>query len=126
MPDLTFQIESAQAVPYAASPLIHLNTRIACQDSHLEIQNILLQCQIQIEPTRRRYVASEQDNLRDLFGAPSRWGQTLRSILWSNSQLIVPRFVGHTVAAVPLPCTFDFNIASTKYFHGLEQGEIPI
>jgi hypothetical protein len=25
-----------------------------------------------------------------------------------------------------VPCTFDFNIASTKYFHGVESGEIPL
>jgi hypothetical protein len=25
-----------------------------------------------------------------------------------------------------VPCTFDFNIASTKYFEGLERGEIPL
>jgi Family of unknown function (DUF6084) len=25
-----------------------------------------------------------------------------------------------------LPCTFDFNVAATKYFHGLESGEIPL
>lgn len=126
MSDLNFHIESAEAVPYAASPLLHLKTRIACQESYLEIQNILLQCQIQIEPARRRYISPEQDHLRDLFGAPPRWGQTLRSILWSNSQIIIPRFVGHTIAAIPVPCTFDFNVASTKYFHGLESGEIPI
>jgi hypothetical protein len=25
-----------------------------------------------------------------------------------------------------VPCTFDFNVASTKYFHGLSEGEIPL
>jgi uncharacterized protein DUF6084 len=25
-----------------------------------------------------------------------------------------------------VPCTFDFNIAATKYFAGLEAGEIPL
>jgi hypothetical protein len=126
MADLTFQIEGAEAVPYAASPLLYLKTRIACVNSDLEIQNILLQCQIQIEPARRPYVADEQSNLRELFGAPARWSHTLRPILWANSQLVVPPFQGSTVVNVPIPCTFDFNVASTKYFHGLESGEIPI
>jgi hypothetical protein len=25
-----------------------------------------------------------------------------------------------------LPCTFDFNVATTKYFHALQSGEIPL
>ena len=25
-----------------------------------------------------------------------------------------------------VPCTFDFNVAATKYFHGVENGEIPL
>ena len=33
---------------------------------------------------------------------------------------------GSTVIEVPVPCTFDFNIAITKYIYGLENGELPI
>jgi hypothetical protein len=25
-----------------------------------------------------------------------------------------------------VPCSFDFNVAATKYFHSLEDGEIPL
>jgi len=25
-----------------------------------------------------------------------------------------------------VPCTFDFNIAATKYFHGLTSGDLPL
>jgi hypothetical protein len=25
-----------------------------------------------------------------------------------------------------VPCTFDFNIAATKFFHGVESGDIPL
>jgi hypothetical protein len=25
-----------------------------------------------------------------------------------------------------VPCSFDFDIAATKYFHGLEGGEVPV
>lgn len=27
---------------------------------------------------------------------------------------------------LPVPCTFDFNVAATKYFHGLGDGEVPL
>jgi Family of unknown function (DUF6084) len=126
MPELNFQIEGAEAVPYAASPQLNLKIRITDADPQCEIHNVLLQCQIQIEPARRRYVPAEQEKMRDLFGAPSRWSQTLRPLLWSNSSIVVPSFKGDILANVPVPCTFDFNVAATKYFHGLQDGEAPI
>jgi uncharacterized protein DUF6084 len=126
MPNLKFQLEGAEAVPCAATPLLHLKTRISSQHAGVEIQNILLQCQIQIEPTRRAYDSAERDNLRELFGASARWGQTLRPLLWTNAQVAVPAFEEATVVNVPLPCTFDFNVAVTKYLNGLQEGDIPL
>jgi hypothetical protein len=63
----------------------------------------------------------------DLFGTPDRWSQTLRSMLWTNLNMVVPAFPGSsTVADLHLPCTFDFNVAATKYFEGLTDGDIPL
>ena len=39
---------------------------------------------------------------------------------------MVPRFTGSAVAEIPVPCTFDFNVAATKYFHGLTSGDLPL
>src|SRR5947209_4280163 len=126
MPDLTFEVEGAGAVPYAASPTLALKLRVTNGEAGEPIQTIVLRCQIQIEATRRRYDAAEQERLRDLFGEPHRWGQTLRSTLWTNTSVVVPPFTGGTTFDLQLPCTFDFNVASTKYFAGLEGGEIPL
>lgn len=126
MPDLSLQVEGAEAVPFAASPLLNLKLRITNADAAEPIQTIALRCQIQLEVTRRRYSSEEQERLHDLFGEPERWGQTLRTMLWTHASIIVPPFVGSTVVELPLPCTFDFNIAATKYFAGLEDGEIPL
>jgi hypothetical protein len=30
------------------------------------------------------------------------------------------------VIEIPVPCTFDFNVAITKYIYGLEDGELPL
>jgi hypothetical protein len=38
----------------------------------------------------------------------------------------VPGFEDNTLADLLIPCTFDFNIAATKYFEGLTSGEIPL
>ena len=27
---------------------------------------------------------------------------------------------------LPVPCTYDFNVAATKYFYALEEGDIPL
>lgn len=113
-------------MPFAASPLLNLKLRVTNADAAEPIQTIALRCQIQLEVTRRRYSSEEQERLHDLFGEPERWGQTLRTMLWTHASIIVPPFVGSTVVEIPLPCTFDFNIAATKYFAGLEDGEIPL
>ena len=126
MPDLSFQVESVQAVPFAAVPLLafRLSVKNAVEDQ--AIHTVALRCQIQIDVTRRRYTADEQEKLRDLFGEPHRWGQTLRNMLWTQASTVVQPFSGSTVVELQVPCTFDFNVAATKYFGGLKDGDIPL
>ena len=126
MPDLSFQVESVEAVPFAAVPLLafRLSVKNAVEDQ--AIHTVALRCQIQIDVTRRRYTADEQEKLRDLFGEPHRWGQTLRNMLWTQASTVVQPFSGSTVVELQVPCTFDFNVAATKYFGGLEDGDIPL
>jgi hypothetical protein len=126
MPDLSFQVEGAEAVPYAVAPLLALKLRVVNSLADEPIQTVALRCQIQLEVTRRRYNPEEQERLRDLFGEPERWGQTLRTMLWTHTSAVVPPFTGSTTFDLQVPCTFDFNVAATKYFAGLEDGEIPI
>ncbi len=127
MPELTFDVAGAAPMPMAASPHLVFQLRISDSDPRpLPIPAVALRCQIRIEPTRRRYDAAEQRGLLDLFGEPARWGQTLRGLLWTHASLVVPSFTGHTVVDLPIPCTFDFNVAATKYFAALENGEVPL
>ncbi|MHB8391442.1 MAG: DUF6084 family protein [Acidobacteriaceae bacterium] len=126
MPDLQFQIEGAEAVQHAAAPLLALKLRITNVPDDQGIHTLSLRCQIQIEPARRRYAGAEQEKLRDLFGEPDRWSRTVRSLLWMNTSMVIPGFTSTTVADLQLPCTFDFNIATTKYFHALGTGDIPL
>jgi hypothetical protein len=126
MPELNFKVEGAEPVPYAASPLLNFKLRIsdAAGPDATRIPAVALRCQVRIEPTRRKYAVPEQERLLDLFGEPARWGQTLRSMLWTNTSLIVPPFTGETLVDLPVPCTYDFNLAATKYFYALEDGEV--
>jgi hypothetical protein len=127
MPDLNFQIEGVSMVPFAAVPTLAFQLRVENAAADETIHTIALRCQIQLEVTRRRYAPEEQQRLLDLFGDPDRWSQTLRSLLWTNANMVVPGFAGTaTVADLQVPCTFDFNVAATKYFEGLADGEIPL
>jgi len=127
MPELSFRIESASVVPFAAAPMLAFRLLIKNDASDEKIQTIALRSQIQIEVTRRRYEPQEQKRLLDLFGHPDRWSQTLRTLLWTHASVMVPGFEGgSTEVALQVPCTFDFNVAATKYFEGLAGGDIPL
>ena len=126
MPDLSFRIEEAVAVPFAAAPMLAFKLRLENEGATEKIHTVALRCQIQIDVTRRRYTPEEQSRMRDLFGEPDRWSQTLRSLLWTHASVVVPGFHGSTLVDLPVPCTFDFNVAATKYFAGLADGEIPL
>jgi hypothetical protein len=39
---------------------------------------------------------------------------------------MVQGFTGNTEVDLPLPCTFDFDVAAAKYLHALRDGEIPL
>ncbi len=125
MPDLSFQIEGVEATPNAAAPLLTFKVR-ATDAEKQPIHSIALRVQAQIEPTCRRYTPAEQEHLRELFGEPERWSQSLHPLLWTNTNVNVPAFDGSTIIDVPVPCTFDFNVAVTKYIYGLDAGEIPV
>ncbi len=126
MPDLNFKIEGAEAVPYAAAPLLAFKLRIENTLAEQTIHTVVLRAQIQIDVTRRHYSPQEQEKLTDLFGDPDRWSQTLRNMLWTHASVVVPEFEGAATIDLPVPCTFDFNVAATKYFHGLKDGDLPL
>lgn len=54
MPELSFQIEDAGAPAYSAIPAIALDLRLSNQPQDEAVHTIVLRCQVQIEPARRR------------------------------------------------------------------------
>ena len=126
MPELSFQIEEAQVAQFAATPELIFKLRVGNRFADERIHTIALRAQIQIETTRRRYTPEEQNRMLDLYGEPERWSQTLKTLLWTHANVVVPAFQGETIVDLHVPCTFDFNVAATKYFAGLSAGEIPL
>jgi hypothetical protein len=126
VPDLNFQVYHAEPEAFAAAPALIFKLGVSNANSAEPVHTVALRCQIMIEATGRRYSPEEQERLLDLFGEPERWGQTLRAMLWTHTSAIVPPFTDATVIDLRVPCTFDFNVAATKYFAGLESGEVPL
>ncbi len=125
MPELGFAVDGAAATPYAAVPTLAFKVRIT-NTTDEPIEAVSLQCQIRIEAPRRTYGTEEKRNLADLFGAPERFRETVRSFLWTHAATHVRGFSGSTTVDLPVGCTFDFEVTSTKYLYALETGEVPL
>jgi Family of unknown function (DUF6084) len=123
--ELTFDCVGARADRYAVTPGLTLQLRITDTGGD-QIDAIALRCQIRIEPHLRRYTAAEAQRLHDLFGDTDRWATTLKPLQLANLSTMVPGFTGSTTVDLPMPCTYDLEIASTKYFNGLDDGVVPL
>ncbi len=126
MPDLDFKVTGVEAAVNGAVPLIHFKLEVTNTPETDPVQSVLLQTQIQIHPTQRAYTPAEKEKLIELFGPPDQWGQTLRARLWAHANTTVRGFSHRTETILPVPCTYDLNVAATKYFYALEEGEVPL
>ena len=125
MSELSFFVIGAQAERYAAAPQLTLRVRVA-ETSGVPVYAMTLRAQIRIEPQLRRYDAGESDRLTELFGGPERYGDTLKSLLWTHVSQTVLAFQGETEFDVTIPCSYDFEVAAHKYLAALRGGEIPL
>jgi hypothetical protein len=126
MPDLNFQIAGVEASSRSLTPLLQFRLALTTSPENETIHGVLLNVQIQFECPQRSYNPAEKEKLIDLFGTPDRWGQTLRNRLWTRANATTGAFTGATEVRLDLPCTFDLNIAASKYFYALETSEIPL
>ncbi|MGI8539906.1 MAG: DUF6084 family protein [Rubrobacteraceae bacterium] len=125
MPDLSFEVEDAEVLEYAAVPSLVFKLRVENLEEEA-IRSVSLNTQVRISAAQRHYEASEQERLLEVFGEPHRWGQTLRSLLWTHTNLQVPPFTGSVVVDMPVTCTYDLEVVAAKYFYALEDGEVPL
>ena len=125
MAELSFDFIGARAERYAVVPSFTLQLRIS-ETTGQRVEAIALRCQIRIEPMRRRYTDAEAERLNDLFGETQRWSDTLKPLQFAMLNAMVPSFTGSTQIDLPVPFTYDLEIASTRYFSALDSGEIPL
>jgi len=125
MSDLDFEVLGVAPDPYAAAPTLLFRLGIT-ETTGVAVHSVALRCQLRIEPQRRRYTADEEERLLAIFGETPRWGDTLKPFLWTHASTMVAGFSGGTEVDLPVPCTYDFEVAAAKYLHALDAGEVPL
>jgi hypothetical protein len=125
MSDVSFQVLDVSPQRYAAVPTLLFRLGVQAPSGE-SIQNIALRCQIRIEPQQRKYSPSEEDRLVELFGDTPRWGDTLKPFLWTNVSLVLPGLEGASEVDLPVPCSYDLEVAACKFLHSLDSSEIPL
>jgi uncharacterized protein DUF6084 len=128
MTEFTFACTGVRADRYAAGPTLVFRLRITASDDSgaTPVHALALRCQLRIEPARRGYDGAEAAALTDLFGERSRWGSTLQPVRFADVPLMVSGFRGETEADLAVPCTYDMDIAATRYLAALDGGEVPL
>lgn len=116
-----FAISGIAVEQYAAAPTLSMTVLVSSDEP---VHALALRCQVRIDPQRRPYDDATAAGLRDLFGPRGRWVDTLRSLLWMNTSAMVPGFTGMTEVVLPLPLTYDFDVAAAKYLHAVGDGDI--
>jgi hypothetical protein len=122
---LEFTVLDAEPIEHAATPGVRLHLRVT-EPQGREVYTIALSTQINIDPARRTYDDTERERLVELFGAPERWSATTHSSQWARVDALVPSFSGETTFTIEVPCTYDLEVASAKYFDALTDGDIPL
>jgi hypothetical protein len=124
MTELSFACLDVQSERYAVAPTLLFRLRIDAAAGQ-RVRAIALRCQIRIEPARRGYGGREAERLLELFGERGRWGDTLKPFQFANTSTVVASFTGSTEVDVAVPCSYDMEVTAGRYFHALEDGEIP-
>jgi Family of unknown function (DUF6084) len=125
VPQPDFAVLGAAHLAFAAAPTM-VFTVTAAEPSELEIQSMSLSVQVMIDPARRGYDEPTRERLVELFGPPAGWTPSTQGLSWARVSAAVPSFKGETIFALELPCTYDLEVAATKYFYALPDGVVPL
>jgi Family of unknown function (DUF6084) len=124
--DLDFAVEDVAVARNSAIPALMFRLRISNSDANTPVENVMLQAQLRIEATHRSYTQSERERLVELFGNAADWDRALRSVVWTNASVLVPTFKETCSIELSIPCSYDFDLAATKFFFGVETGDVPL
>ena len=120
-----FECLGVRSEPYALTPTLAFTVRVT-ETAGAAVHAFALRCQLRVEPRRREYTDAEAERLTDLFGDRSRWDVTQRPMQWATVSTLVRGFTGSVDVDVPVPCSYDLEIASTRYFNALDDGTVAL
>jgi Family of unknown function (DUF6084) len=123
LPALAFEVEAAEPVRFAAAPTVAFTLHVT---SDRPVRSLALNTQIRVAPARRQYSARDQERLVELFGPPNRWGETLRTFRWEQVSALVAPFERDASIELAVPCTYDLEVATAKYFYALDDADVPL
>jgi Family of unknown function (DUF6084) len=103
-----------------------ISFRLRVDSGGASIRAVQLDVQIQIAARRRGYDPERQGGLWELFGTPDRWAETLRTLPWLRTTVVVPPFTGATTVELPVVCTYDLEVVAARYFASVGDGVVPL
>lgn len=123
--DVDFIAVDAIADRYAAAPMVMIRMR-AEELAGVPVHAATLRCQVRIDPLQRRYSDAEAAKVVDLFGGRERWGSSMHALQLAFVTQTLGTFRGSCEFDLPLPLSYDVDVAANKYLASLEEGEIPL
>jgi len=124
--ELAFEVTGVRSAPHSIVPTVIFRLRITRIGGAHAVHALALRVQVQIDARRRRYAADEQHRLYEVFGEPSVWDRSLRPLVWTHAAIVAPAFDSSIDVDLPVPCTYDFEVAAAKYLHAVRDGDIPL
>ena len=125
MAELAFDCVDVAPERYGVAPTMIFKLRIA-EATGVRVDAIALRVQMRIEPVRRQYADREAKLCRDVFGDRSRWGETLKPMQFAHAAVMVPTFTGTVEVDVPVPISYDLEVATGKFLHALNFDGDPV
>jgi hypothetical protein len=125
VPQPEFTVMNAAHLGFAATPTMVFSVA-AREPTGIEVQSMSLQVQLMIDPARRGYDETTRERLAELFGPPASWAPSTQGLSWARVAAAVPTFKRETIFALEVPCTYDLEVAATKYFYALADGAVPL
>ena len=123
--DLRLEVDGVSSVRHAAAPTLRFGLSLTGPRDR-EVHVGVLSVQIHIDPAKRSYDAATRERLIELFGAPERWASTTQSFQWARVDAMVPGFRGSARLDLEIPCTYDLEVAASKYLYSLPDGIAPL
>lgn len=123
-PHLSFSVIGVEVAPFATVPTLRFQLEVK-RTGGGPILSISLMTAVRIAPARRRYRPEQEPLLAELFGTAQQ-RVTMGPLAWTRSTMVVASFTDSTVVELPVECTQDVELAVTKYFHAVGDGDVPL